>query len=139
MSWWTTARDDFEAVFTPFAESDSGRNKTTGIAGGANKIYSDIGGGVNKILGRQSEDEKRNQMYAVNDQIKAYKDQTALEQKELATAQAEKEVAKRQVNEKQVRLLRNNYRSSSAAGFLNNQGGGGSLGDQSGVSSKLGS
>jgi hypothetical protein len=100
MSWWTNIRDTVEEPF--------------------NKIGDVAGGVFNKITGRPSADDVRNQQYAINDQIKAYKDQTALTEKEIGDARAQQDVVKRQINEKQIRSLRNNYRASG--GFLNNQG-----------------
>ena len=93
------------------------------------------GGLVNKITGRPSQDDLRNQRYQINDQIKAYKDQTALTQQEINTARSEQDVEKRKINEKQIRSLRNNFRP--AGGFLNNQSGT-ALGNSSELPNKLG-
>lgn len=86
------------------------------------------------ITGTPTEDEKRNQRYAINDQIKAYKDATELTQQQLAQTQAEKAVEKRKINEKQIRALRNNFRP--AGGFLGNQAA--SLGSSNELTNKLG-
>lgn len=108
MSWWTNFRDAAEGVMTG------------GIAGAFNQsLANKEGAAFNKITGRASDDEKRNQQYAINDQIKAYKEATDLTNQALATKQSEMDVEKRRVNEKQIRALRNNFRSSG--GFLNNQ------------------
>lgn len=69
------------------------------------------------VTGTPTADERRNQQYAVNDQIKAYKDQTALAQQQIDEARNEQDVQKRKINEKQIRALRNNFRPAS--GFLN--------------------
>ena len=123
MSWWTNVRDTIEGV------------ATGGLAGLVNDSLADkMGGAFNKITGRESADTKRNRQYAINDQIKAYKDQTALNNQELQKIQGEKDVAKRQINEKQIRAIRNQYRPSG--GFLN-QGTGNALGAGS-LPTKLG-
>lgn len=110
MSWWTSIRDAAEAVFTPTMESDSGRNQKSGVTATVNKGYSAVGGAVNAVTGRTSAADKRTQQYAINDQIKAYKDQTALTEQQIKQAQESKDVLKRQVQEKQIRALRGNYR-----------------------------
>lgn len=129
MSWWTNIRDVGEAVMTG------------GIAGAFNKNIGNAEGSLfNKITGRPNADERRTQQYALNDQVKAYKDQTALTQQQINETRAQQDVTKRQINEKQIRALRNNYRP--AGGFLNNQGGAapapGSLGNNPGLPNKLG-
>ena len=86
-----------------------------------------------RASGVPTADEKRNQQYAINDQVKAYKDQTALTEKQINDAKASQDVVKRQINEKQIRQLRNNFRP--AGGFLNNQQ---SLSPVQGLNSKLG-
>lgn len=70
--------------------------------------------------------------YAINQQIKAYKDQTAITQKALEETRAATEVEKRRIQEKQIRSLRGQFRPSG--GFLNNQ----SLGGDSNLPNKLG-
>ncbi len=124
MSWWTNIRDWTEvAAVGPLAH------------GAWDRVGDQIGGAVNAITGRPSQDDIRNQKYAINDQIKAYKDQTALTQQEINTARNEQDVQKRKINEKQIRSLRNNFRP--AGGFLNNQRQ--TLGNSSGLNNKLGS
>lgn len=117
MGVWTDFRDAAEAIVTApiggIGESDSARNKTTGVTGAINRTESAIGGGINRVLGRPSAEDRRNQQYAINDQIKAYKKQTALTEKQIADAQAEKNVARRQIQEKQIRALRSNYRPTA--------------------------
>lgn len=75
---------------------------------------------LHNITGIPTADEKRNIQRQVADQIKAYKDQTAITEQQINETRAEKAVEKRRINEKQIRSLRNNYRP--AGGFLNNQG-----------------
>lgn len=102
MSWWTDTRDAVEGIVTG------------GIAGLWNKRVSDFERkAFNKITGRPSADEKRNQQYAMNDQIKAYQDQTALAKQQLDEARNATTAEKRRVEEKQIRSLRRNYRTQS--------------------------
>lgn len=54
------------------------------------------------------------QQQQLNDAINAYKEQTALTQKQLADAQAQTDATKRQVAEKQIRALRSTYRAQPA-------------------------
>ncbi len=89
MSLWTTIRNIAESPITA----------TTGIIGG--------------ILGN---DDLKNQNKMVNDQIKAYKEQTALTRQQLDQTRAAQEVEKRRIQEKQIRSLRSNYRP--AGGLL---------------------
>jgi hypothetical protein len=111
------------------AFNESARNKAEGV--------------FNSVTGRPSQDDLRNQRYAINDQIKAYKDQTALSEKAIADAAAEKKVVKRQIQEKQIRALRGSYRAPSTnGGFLNSQSSGtpapAAVGASPGLSNKLG-
>lgn len=102
--------------------------------GALGKIGDWVGTAWHAITGTPSEDEKRNQRYLVNNQIKAYKEQTDLAMKEIQEKQAERQAEKRKVNEKQIRALRGSYRPPG--GFLNNQAP--SLGTSGGLSNKLG-
>lgn len=140
MSWWTRTRDALEATFVPFAESDSARKQTTGYTGMLNKAYSGVGGATNKILGRTNSSDKREQNQMTADQVQAYKDQTAITEKELQTTRDQQAVEKRRINEKQIRLLRNNYRSSGG-GMMGNSSApqSNTLGDQGSLPNKLGS
>jgi hypothetical protein len=126
MSWWTDVRDTAEVVGTggtALFVNKSARNK--------------VEGGINAVLNRPSAADKRAQAGQVNAQIQAYKDQTALSQKAIDDARTEKDVVKRQVNEKQIRQLRNNYRPSG--GFLGAQNHDTStLGTSTGLPNKLG-
>ncbi len=129
MSWWTNLRDIGEGI------------ATGGASLGFNESAANSAGGlINKITGRPSSEEKRNQLNAVNDQIKAYKDQTDLARKQTEDIQAQQKIERSKINEKQIRALRNTYRPS--AGFLNNQAAGSpapnNLGASPGVTNKLG-
>ena len=94
------------------------------------------GGLANRVLGRSSAAEKREQANMANEQIKAYKDQTELAAKQLEETRAQKDVEKRRINEKQIRSLRNNYRPSG--GLLNSQSAQTELGTSSNLPNKLG-
>lgn len=68
-------------------------------------------------LGAYDPDAKREQERMVNDQIKAYRDQTELTRQQLNESRAATAEQKRLVNKKQIRSLRQNYRAQGA-GFL---------------------
>jgi len=82
---------------------------------------------LHAVTGIPTADERRNAQRAMNDQLKAYRDQTELTRNEINRKQGEQIAEKRRIEEKQIRSLRRNYR---APGFLG-QG-------QSDMSSKLG-
>jgi hypothetical protein len=108
-----------------------------GLFDSIGKALGDTFGGVyHKITGTQNESEKRADQYAINDQIKAYKQQSELSNSELQKVQAEKDVQKRKINEKQIRALRSQYRPAGA-GFLNNNSSS-QLGSDNTTPSKLG-
>lgn len=65
----------------------------------------------------KSREAEREQRRLINEQIQAYKEQTNLANEKLNEARNETAAEKRRINEKQIRSLRNNYRSSST-GFL---------------------
>lgn len=87
MSWWTNLRDGYITF------------QTAGL--------------YNPRESRRTEADAR---YAINGQIKAYKEQTELTRKEIDRVKNEEAVEKRRVNEKQIRSLRHNYRSSGMLG-----------------------
>jgi hypothetical protein len=119
MSWWTNLRDTVEGV------------ATGGLAGLVNDSLGNKEGALfNKLTGRPSSAEKRQQAAMMNDQIKAYKDQTELTRQEIASKRNEENVEKRRVQEKQIRALR---RSSRGGGFLGTQST-----SQPGMNDKLG-
>ena len=93
-------------------------------------------GGLGWAFGKNEYNKSQSSMNDINkgfsDQIKAYKEQTELSQKELDKVRGAQEVEKRRINEKQIRALRNNYRPS---GFLNN---GNTLSENSQLPNKLG-
>jgi len=140
MGLWTDIRDFGESALstaTPFdIRSESARKKTTGATGALNRVRNYEEGTVNKILNRTPEAEKRAQQYAVNDQIKAYKEATEISRQQLEETKAQRDVEKRRVQEKQIRSLRGQYRP--AGGFLDNQQSS-SLGNESSLPNKLGS
>ena len=70
------------------------------------------------VTGITTADERRNQQKMMNDQIKAYREQTEISKQELAQKKGEKVSEKRRIEEKQIRGLRRNYR---AQGFLGSQ------------------
>jgi hypothetical protein len=81
--------------------------------------------------------EKREAARAMNEQIQAYKEQTAITRTQLDEAKMASDAERRRVEEKQIRGLRNRSRG---IGLLNSQSGDQSsnLGTSSGVASKLG-
>jgi hypothetical protein len=90
-------------------------------AGGIVGSIGDAGSKVyHGLTGTPNADEKRNQQYAVNDQIAAYKKASEVSEQAINEAKNQQDVVKRQINEKQIRSLRNNYRP--AGGLLNNSG-----------------
>ena len=95
-------------------------NVWKGIKDVGHQITNTIEGGINRVTGRESEADKRAEQYQINDQIKAYKDQTALEQQEIDDAKNQQDALKRQINEKQIRTLRNNFRP--AGGYMSMYG-----------------
>ena len=100
---------------TPFdVRSKSARNTHSGITGSLNKVRDFEEGAFNKLTGRASSADQREQRNMVNDQIKAYQDQTALTRQQLDEARSATQAEKRRVEEKQIRALRRNYRSQGA-------------------------
>jgi hypothetical protein len=91
MSWWTHARDSV--------------------------IKTATGGFIDPAGSRRQEQDAQ---AAMNAQIKAYQDQTALTREELARKQGEEKVEKRRVEEKQIRALRGSYRGAGG-GLLGSQ------------------
>jgi len=87
MSWWTKFRDRAEKVAT-----------------------------LGLYDPEKSRREEADARYAINDQIKAYKDQSNLAREELNKARATEEVQKRRIQEKQIRSLRRNYRPAGMLG-----------------------
>ena len=118
MSWWTKARDFAESAVstvTPFdVRSKSARNEHGGATGAFNQARDYEEGVFNKITGRPSSEDTRNQAKMVQDQIKAYQDQTALAKQQLDEARDATNIQKRRVEEKQIRSLRRNYRAAGA-------------------------
>lgn len=128
MSWWTNFRDAAEGVLTG------------GVAGEFNDSLANKEGALfNAVTGRKSAAEKRNDQSLINDQIQAYKQQTDITNKQLGEIESAKNIERRRIQEKQIRSLRNSYRSSN--GFLNNQSNSAQAnisGGSPGISNKLG-
>lgn len=62
--------------------------------------------------GTPTAQERRSQQNAVNDQIKAYREQTEITKSEIARKKNEEVAEKRRIEEKQIRSLRRNRGSS---------------------------
>ena len=60
------------------------------------------------------QDDKRQAQNMMNEQIKAYREQTELTRNELANKANEQVGQKRRIEEKQIRALRKSYRSGGA-------------------------
>jgi len=69
-----------------------------------------------KVTGTPTEDEKRGQQKLLNDQVKAYREQSELTKSEIALKRGAEVAEKRRVEEKQIRSLRRNYRGSGLMG-----------------------
>lgn len=87
MSWWTKFRDRAEHIGTL--------------------------GFYDPVRSRREEADAR---YAINDQIKAYKEQSQLTREELSRVRNEQAMEKRRIQEKQIRALRRNYRPQGLLG-----------------------
>lgn len=127
MSWWTNIRDIGEVIGTGGAAllfNESARNKAEGL--------------FNTITGRPSAEQKRAMSNQINDQIRAYKEQTELSRQQLSKTRAEEAAQKRIIQEKQIRSIRRNYRSPGLIGAVQGNLGDSASGSQSGMSSKLG-
>lgn len=95
-------------------------------------ISSDV---YHAVTGAPTASEKRGQARLMNEQIQAYKDQTALQTKAFNEAKQQREIEKRRVEEKQIRGMRNRSR---AAGFLGVGAAATPLGNATELPSKLG-
>jgi hypothetical protein len=73
-----------------------------------------------KIAGIPSASDRRKAAADLQDQVRAYREQTELTRQELNRASQEQDVQKRRVNEKQIRSLRRNYRSAGVLGTGSN-------------------
>lgn len=71
------------------------------------------------ITGTPTAEQKRDTANMMNEQIKAYKDQTELSRQALADAKTQRENEKRRVEEKQIRSIRN--RGGRSASLMNTQ------------------
>lgn len=75
------------------------------------KIWDKTTDVLHEVTGIPTASEKRTATQQMNDQIKAYKDQTEITRQETERKQGETQAAKRQVEQKQIRALRGTYRS----------------------------
>lgn len=75
-----------------------------------------VGAAAAHAAGVKTGEQKRAEANAVNEQIKAYKDQTELTRNEINRKKDEENVQKRRIEEKQIRSLRRNY---SSRGLMN--------------------
>ena len=82
-----------------------------------------FGGIYHAATGTMNAQEQREQANLVNEQMKAYRDQTEITRAEINRVQGEQKVEKRRIEEKQIRSLRNNYRSSGLMSYAQNQPG----------------
>ena len=96
------------------------------------KIW-DVGTDVaHAVTGIPTADQRRNDQKAMNDQIKAYREQTEITKQEIARKKGEELAEKRRIEEKQIRGLRRNYRGAGG-GML-----GASSSGEADMSAKLG-
>lgn len=75
-----------------------------------------VEGGIGKLFGIPSADEKRRQQQMMQQQIDAYKQQTELTRQQVANAQNAQDAQQRAINEKQIRNLRRTYRPAGILG-----------------------
>lgn len=87
-----------------------------GIFGKVWDVTTDV---LHGVTGIPTAEEKRNARRLMNDQIDAYKKQTALAESEMKRIREEKMNAKKRLEEKQIRQLR---RGRGGAGFLDSEG-----------------
>lgn len=140
MSFWTKARDAFESTISAIEpidiRSESARKQKTGYIGNENRLRDMETDLVHKVTGTPTAAEKRDSARMVNDQIKAYKEQTEITRQGIAEAKAQRDIERRRVEEKQIRGLRGRSRAS---GLINQASPSNtSLGGSSGLPSKLG-
>lgn len=69
-------------------------------------------GAAGAFLGNQNDKAQGDQRKLINEQVKAYQQQTALTRQELESKRNEGLAEKRRIEEKQIRSLRRNYRST---------------------------
>jgi hypothetical protein len=84
-----------------------------GILGKIWDVATDIG---HAVTGTMSAAEKRNAQGSMNEQIRAYREQTELTRSEIARKKGEELAEKRRINEKQIRSLRRNFRTQGLMG-----------------------
>lgn len=69
-----------------------------------------------ELIGLPTRADRENQQRMMNEQIRAYREQTELTRQELARKKEETSAQKRRVEEKTIRSLRRNYRARSLLG-----------------------
>lgn len=86
-------------------------------------IGDEFGGAYHAITGTQNAAQKREAANAtgdtnrmLNEQIKAYRDQTELTKNQINAAKDAQQVEQRRIQEKQIRSLRRNYRAQGLLG-----------------------
>jgi len=75
-----------------------------------------------KATGYKNASDKRQATGLMNEQIKAYKDQSEITRQEADAKRDEGIAEKRKVDEKQIRALRRSYRTQGFLGAANNSG-----------------
>ena len=83
-----------------------------GVLGEIWDVATDIG---HAVTGIPTADQKRQSQQMMNDQVKAYKEQTEITRNEIARKKGEEVAEKRRIEEKQIRSLRRNYRAAGYA------------------------
>ena len=76
-------------------------------------VASDI---YHAVTGAPTASQRRDAQRLMNEQMKAYRQQTEITRQEIARKRDSEAVEKRRVEEKQIRSLRRNYRSQSLMG-----------------------
>lgn len=76
----------------------------------SDKLDNKLGAAFNRITGHLSAAERREQANQVNEQVKAYKEQSNLAKSELDRVRGEQATEKRRINEKQIKQLRRHFR-----------------------------
>lgn len=80
---------------------------------GIDKVWDVATDIAHAVTGIPTAQQVRAQNTLVNDQIKAYREQTEITKGELARVKGEEDAQKRRIEEKQIRSLRRNYRVGS--------------------------
>jgi len=140
MSFWTKARDAFESGISAIEpidiRSESARKQKTGYTGFNNKVRDTATDILHTATGIPTAADKRDQARMINDQIKAYKEQSDLTRQAMEETKTQRENERRRIEEKQIRSLRNRTRAS---GLMNQASPSNTaLGTTQGLPSRLG-